>query len=213
MTALTISLQPILENIPKGAAVHCVKFRFFGEFLRKPKQTGAVLPSSSELSRLMVEWLDFDSIRTIVELGPGSGAFTQEILVRSHPGTKYLGLETNPVFAEHLRETLPGIAVYRRSAVTVRECLNLSGSERTDAIVSGLPWAVFSDDEQNRVLGAAASVLAPRGAFATFAYVHAAMLPGARSFRRKLLRVFQSVDVSRVAWRNAPPAFVYRCLK
>jgi phosphatidylethanolamine/phosphatidyl-N-methylethanolamine N-methyltransferase len=198
---------PLLPKRPDA------RLQFLGEFLRKPLATGAVLPSSSGLGRLMVDWLDFDSIRTIVEFGPGSGVFTTEILARSRPGTKFLGLEINPVFAERLRTSLPGVIVYGRSAVDVRECLSLSGCADADAIVSGLPWAFFSEEEQDSILGAATSVLRPGGAFATFAYVHALMLPAAQRFRKKLLRQFRSVEASRVAWRNAPPAIVYRCVK
>ena len=209
--------MPDFINVPRDANLPSkrpdARLQFFGEFLRKPLTTGAVLPSSSNLGKLMVDWLDFDSIDTVVEFGPGSGVFTTEILARAKPGTKYLGLEINPVFADQLRAKLPGVQVYGRSAVAIGECLNESGSLHADAIVSGLPWAFFSDAEQDSILGAAASALRPYGSFATFAYVHAMMLPAARRFRAKLLREFRSVEASRVVWRNAPPAFVYRCLK
>lgn len=187
--------------------------RFFAEFLRRPLSTGAVLPSSAELGRLMTDWMDFDNIQTVVELGPGTGAFTTEILGRTRPGTKYVGIEVNPTLAAYLRTKMPGIAVYDCSATSVKSCLRHSGSRHADAIVSGLPWAVFSDEKQDEILAAACSALRPDGAFATFGYVHGMVLPAARRFRSKLQETFRSVETSRVAWRNAPPAFVYRCLK
>src|ERR1039457_1491083 len=137
--------------------------RFFAEFLRRPLSTGAVLPSGPDLSRLMIEWLDFDRIDTVVEFGPGTGVFTTGILGRSRPGTKYLGLEVNPVFAERLRAQLPGVAFYGCSAAQVQECLHSAGSSHADAIVSGLPWAFFSDAQQDEILKAAAAALRPEG--------------------------------------------------
>jgi phosphatidylethanolamine/phosphatidyl-N-methylethanolamine N-methyltransferase len=186
---------------------------FLGEFFRTPRATGAVLPSSSELSRLMVEWLDFESLQTLVEFGPGTGSFTLEIAERLKPGAKYLGLEINPSFAAHLRGMFPDFQFHERSAAEVRLCPELPGDACVDAIVSGLPWAVFSEQEQEGILQAAVSVLKDRGCFATFAYLQGLMLPAGRRFRKKLRGMFSSVETSRVAWRNVPPAFVYRCRK
>lgn len=186
-------------------------YPFLIQFLKRPATTGAVLPSGPELAGLMLDWLDFDRMDTVVEFGPGTGAFTTGILERSRPGTKYLGLEVNPAFTAHLRRRLPGIALYSCSAAQVRACLASAGTSHADAIVSGLPWALFSAVQQNEILSSAVSALRPGGAFATFAYVHGAMLPAARRFRRTLEALFGTVETSRVAWRNVPPAFVYRC--
>jgi hypothetical protein len=45
------------------------------------------------------------SARTIVEFGPGTGAFTREISARLMPGRRYLGIELNPdVVRAHLAQ-------------------------------------------------------------------------------------------------------------
>jgi len=161
----------------------------------------------------MVEWLDFESLQTVVEFGPGTGVFTFEIARRLKPEATYVGLETNKSFAAHLRSVLPELQFYERSAADVGPCLQMSGTASADAIISGLPWAAFSDEQQGRILDAAVSVLPPGGCFATFAYIHGLMLPAGRRFRNRLRNTFSTVDTSRVAWRNFPPAFVYRCRK
>lgn len=80
-------------------------------------------------------------------------------------------------------------------------------------ILSGLPWAGFSRDPQQRLLAAVVNALRPGGRFATFAYIHASWLPSGRRFRRLLESSFRSVASAGVVWRNLPPAFVYRCEK
>jgi phospholipid N-methyltransferase len=85
------------------------------------------------------------------------------------------------------------------------------GMPAADCIVSGLPWAVFSSELQLRLLAAIRDALRSGGTFATFAYLHAAWLPAARRFREHLTSHFETVEESRVVWRNLPPAFVYRC--
>ena len=188
-------------------------FAFLGEFFRSPGKTGAVLPSSPALAGVMVDWLDFESLGTIVEFGPGTGAFTYEIARRLRPGATYLGLEINSSFAAHLRGALPELEFHERSAADVAISLREAGAKAADAIVSGLPWAVFSEEDQDEILEAAASVLAPGGSFATFAYIHGLLLPAGRRFRERLGRTFTRVETSPISWRNFPPAFVYRCRK
>ena len=80
-----------------------------------------------------------------------------------------------------------------------------------DAIVCGLPWAVFSDSDQRAYLDAMMNVLKPGGYFATFAYLSGMALPAAHRFRRTLRDYFGEVQMSPTVWSNVLPAFVYQC--
>ena len=55
-------------------------FRFLKSYLSTPGNVGAVAPSSPYLARRMIEELDLEGADTVVELGPGTGAFTGFIL-------------------------------------------------------------------------------------------------------------------------------------
>lgn len=46
---------------------------FLHEFIKHPKHTGAIAPSSKILARKMVDVIDFNRAKCIVELGPGTG--------------------------------------------------------------------------------------------------------------------------------------------
>ena len=85
------------------------------------------------------------------------------------------------------------------------------GVTRADAVVCGLPWALFDDRTQAELLGGISAVIGDDGAFTTFAYLHGMALPAAQRFRSTLRRTFDEVQVSATVWRNLPPAFVYVC--
>lgn len=171
---------------------------------------GAVVPSSDELGRRITEGIDLERARTIVELGPGTGALTRFIVERAAPDAQVMAVEIDQAFAETIRLRYPRVAVVHGSAERLPEYVNGSPA---DCIVSGLPWAAFAARQQAQILDAVLAALKPGGWFATFAYIHAAWLPGGARFRSKLDDSFSTVSLSPVIWNNVPPAFVYRCRK
>ncbi|MEU0562746.1 hypothetical protein [Dactylosporangium sp. NPDC006015] len=78
-------------------------------------------------------------------------------------------------------------------------------------MVSGLPWAAFTEARQRGLLSAVVEALSPQGAFTTFAYVHARHTRAARNLLRSLESLFDEVVTSRTVWTNLPPALVYHC--
>jgi phospholipid N-methyltransferase len=51
------------------------------------------------------------------------------------------------------------------------------------------------------------------GKFATFAYLQGLIMPAGIRFRKQLETQFSKVEISKVVWKNLPPAIVYRCQK
>lgn len=185
--------------------------RFFFEFLRSPNVTGAVAPSSKYLARTVVDWIDWEKTDCLLEWGPGTGAFTEELLRRKPASCQYLAIEVNPEMCDLLRKRFPDIQVCQESVANVREVCEHECIESTQCIVSGLPWAVFEESQQDEMLEAMMGVLERGGQFTTFAYIHGLLVPSGQSFRRKLRYYFSSVTRSPIVWPNIPPAFVYRC--
>jgi phospholipid N-methyltransferase len=184
---------------------------FLLQFLRHPSQTGAVLPSSTYLSEAMVEWLDLDSARVVLEYGPGTGPFTPYILKRLSRNCRFLAIERNATFATEFRSRHPGVPLIQDSVENVRAICNEAGINAVDCIVCGLPWAAFPEDLQTRLLDSMMTVLRPGGQFVTFAYLHGLSLPAGRRFANRLPEYFGEVTKSPIVWRNVPPALVYRC--
>lgn len=183
--------------------------RFFREFARAPLSVGAVAPSSTILARHICATVPESGDPVVVELGPGTGAFTDVIQRRLGGRGHHLAIELNPVFAGRLADRYPGLDVAVSDAAHLGDLLGQRGLGRADVVVSGLPWAAFSAGRQGSVLDAVRQAMAPGGAFTTFAYVHALWAPPARRLRSALHAAFEEVVVGRTVWRNVPPALVY----
>ena len=187
------------------------RVRFLQMFVTAPRIVGAIAPSSSGLAEKIVRHAGVAEARRIVELGGGTGSFTQRI-VRDAPATSsILSVEINPTFADLLASRFQRVRVIADSAEHVRHHMEAAGMVSADCVISGLPWAAFDGDLQLRLLVAIRSILEIGGTFTTFAYLHAAWMPAARRFRDLLHSFFDTVHQTSVVWRNLPPAFVYRC--
>lgn len=196
---------------------------FLAEFLRNPRATASVAPSSRFLADRMIADLDFSKITSIVEFGPGSGPFTRVLLERlpknwhRSQGGKgvFIAIEFNPALAEVVREKFPSVIVAAESAANVEQICARQGilPGQLDVIISGLGYVSFPKDLTTQILEAAHRMLRPSGEFRTFGYHVGLMLPGAWHLRSELERLFSSARMQRGAWRNLPPAFMYRCVK
>ncbi|MBB2915457.1 phospholipid N-methyltransferase [Streptosporangium becharense] len=182
---------------------------FLRQWIRSPGTVGAVAPSSRRLAEEVASPIPHRGDPVIVELGPGTGAFTAEIQRRLGGRGHHMAVEINPELAGFLAARNPGVDVVVGDAAKLPELLRERGLERADAVVSGLPWAAFSDETQTRLLDAVTAIMGPHTAFTTFAYSFAKRLPPARRFRSRLLSTFEEVVVGRTVWGNLPPAFVY----
>lgn len=184
---------------------------FLKTFLRHPAQIGAIAPSSRYLAEEMVRWFQWDRLRNVVEYGPGTGVFTEKILEKIHPESKFFAIERSPELASLLQRRFERVDVCQGSVEDVEQFCQARAMEKVDGIVCGLPWASFPPDLQQRCLDALEKVLVPGGQFATFAYWQGLLMPAAHRFRRRLDTVFSEITTSPTVWRNLPPAFIYRC--
>jgi phospholipid N-methyltransferase len=187
--------------------------KFFKVFLRAPALTSAIMPSSPWLAKRMVADIGLDQAKVVVEIGPGTGAFTRAIQKEISPSTFYLAVEINKVFVSHLKGQFPRVHIVNDSAERLDQHLRDLGHPSADCVLSGLPWAGFNAEEQQRLLGAVVRTLKPGGMMTTYAFNHVAWRSGARNFRKLLESNFSEVTTTRTEWRNLPPAFVYRCRK
>jgi phospholipid N-methyltransferase len=187
------------------------RLRFFSAFLREPFKVGAFWPSSQELAEKIVGGCDLRTRNTVVELGPGTGAFTSLILDQLRRQSRFFALELSQTNVRELQRRFPRLEVYADSAERLPAYLDQTVPAQADCIISGLAWGNMLPATQNRIFDAVFASLAPGGLFTTFAYVHARWLPTSLRFRQRLFRHFSRIEVTPIVWRNLPPAFVYRC--
>lgn len=181
---------------------------FLARFLRNPRQVGALAPSSQTLARAMAANITFTAESRIVELGPGTGAFTREIIRRLPPGGHFLAVDINEHFCRELRDRWPTLDCECGSAADLPAMLARRGWTHADHIVSGLPFASLPAALSRSILDAVQVTLAPGGTFTTFQYVHAYPTPPAKAFRRSMTDRFGGMGPRRTVFRNLPPAFV-----
>lgn len=183
-------------------------FRFVEAFIREPLTVGSFWPSSAALSQAVAESCDFKPDSTVVELGPGTGSFTELLLERLDKRGRLLALEITATNIELLRRRFPRCHVIHDSAENLASHL---GGGKADCIISGLAWGNMLPAAQNRIMRAIVNSLSRRGQFVAFAYVHARYYPTTLRFRKLMFREFARVETTPIIWRNLPPAYVYRC--
>ena len=190
-----------------GVADH---LRHLGRFIRNPQTIGAVAPSSATLARRMVAGLDFGPGVRIVELGPGTGAFTRAIVERLGSSGRYLGIDLEPTFVEEIHQRWPDLDVVCASAERLAELADARGLAPVDHIVSGLPFASLPRPMTRGILAGIQATLRPGGTFTTFVYFHSFGLPPAIAFRRDMTELMGTRLESWRVMRNVPPAIVMR---
>ena len=187
--------------------------RFIKEAIFAPQTTGAIAPSSRHLARVIVAKAGVDGASRILEIGPGTGVFTEHILETKKNDAHFVAIERNPNFATDLKSRFPDARIVEGCATELRTHAEEHAFHEADSIVSGLPWTIFDPKLQRTILGGIHDVLGKGGTFATFAYFGTHWLPGGQNFRALLRSVFPDTRTSSVVIRNFPPAFVYYCRK
>jgi phosphatidylethanolamine/phosphatidyl-N-methylethanolamine N-methyltransferase len=186
---------------------------FATEFIQRPFATGSLVPSSSHLAKMMIQQADIADAEAVLEYGPGTGAFTGHILPALNPRAKFAAIEINPQLAAVFRTAHPDVQLFEDSVENVRAICDSMQIESVDCVISGLPWAFFSEDLQVTLLDQMMRVLKPGSRFVTFGYLQGLAMPAGRRLSALLPTYFTSISRSPVVWLNFPPAFVYRCLK
>jgi phospholipid N-methyltransferase len=133
---------------------------FVRELPKSFTQIGAMLPSSQALGKLMVAPVeDHLGPLSILEVGPGTGPFTRQILSLMGPEDVFVICELNPRFLGQLRKTLEKNQDYQKNRKRVHFFLGpvetLLQSDlptQYDVVVSSLPFVNFAPEKVEEIL-------------------------------------------------------------
>jgi phospholipid N-methyltransferase len=143
-------------------------FEFVRQGIRNHTTVGSVLPSSKGLcrgmARVALEREEGKNLR-ILEVGPGTGPVTGEMLKQLRQGDSLEGVELNPEFCEILKKRFPKLSIHQVSI------LDFEAPHRFDRIVSGLPLANFPAEMVEAIYKKLFELLAPDGTFIMFHYL------------------------------------------
>lgn len=179
-------------------------WQFFKTFLRD-RRIASVAPTTTAAVARICRPLDFTRPLTLIELGPGNGAFTRYLLSRCTADSRLLAVELNPTFAAAIRAFNDArAAVANDSAERLSEIISARQFPPADAAISGIPFSFMSGERQQAVMRQVFHALKPGGVFIVY-QISSQAGPHLRA-------VFPQVDQFRV-WRNLPPLAVYHAYR
>jgi phosphatidylethanolamine/phosphatidyl-N-methylethanolamine N-methyltransferase len=158
----------------------------------------------------MVEGLPLDGAVRVVELGPGTGAFTAALSAQLGADARALAIDVDRGFIDRLRERWPNIEYVCGNAAALPQFAAERQLMPVDHIISGLPFASLPAAATQDILDAVARTLRVGGTFTTFQYIHAYSLPPAVAFRDELSKRLGAQPRRRFVVWNFPPAHVLR---
>ena len=119
-----------------------MKSNFFSEFVKERKTVGAIVPSSKFLASKMLKRIDFNKNQNIVELGPGTGIFTNEILKKMSLGSNLISIELNKSFHNQLSHKFKSDYRFTSvlgSAEDISNAIQKKNINTADIIITYLP--------------------------------------------------------------------------
>lgn len=176
---------------------------FLYKFLLEPGKIGSITPSSSFLTNAMLDNLPWGHMETIVELGAGTGVFTNFIAEHKKESCQVLVIERDFAMRKLLKISHPTFH-YGAKAEKLNRLLHMRNLPPADCIISGLPFAAFSEALRHKIIAAVYQSLKPGGIFVAFQY--------SLQMRKTFNDYFTKVIIDFVPL-NMPPAFVYSCKK
>src|SRR5260370_7262488 len=195
---------------------------FFRAFRRNFHTTGAILPSSRLLARAMAS--DLKGRRSparILEVGPGTGAVTREIVRLLQDGDRFDAVEINASFVAHLRKRFHQEPLFRKRLDQIEliegPVEELIGTGVYDFIISGLPLNNFAVSQVRTIFRTFNRLLKPGGTLSYYEYAFVRQLKTpfvGREERRRLLKAGRASNHSIPTYQighnripiNAPPA-------
>lgn len=175
---------------------------FAVEWLRNPGRVGALAPSSAGLARTITDGVSGNS-GPVVELGPGTGVFTERLLALGVPCARLAAVEASHAFVSLLAERYPDLTICHGDAAQVGALVPFeTGTVRT--VICGLPLLSMPLPWVFRIMRNSFDLLREDGEFRLFTYGPRCPVPagikerlGLRSDRHDFVAL------------NMPPATVY----
>lgn len=201
-------------------------FVFIREFLAEFQNTGTIWPTSVHAARALTSPIrDQSKPINILELGPGTGSVTVQILKDMRDHDRLTICEINPRFMKALKEALKDNPDFqrRKSQIDFRECpaQDLPEDRQYEVIVCALPFLNFDLATVEEIFTKLRKLSNPNTIMTYYEYI------GLRSINKTFSRMFGKerihlidqflTDVQRrcqmtrkQVWQNMLPINVYR---
>jgi phospholipid N-methyltransferase len=177
------------------------RIAFIRAFLKDPVRVAAVAEATSGTVRAGLDSVDLGRASCVLELGTGTGPWTEQILQRIGIDCRFLAFEISEPLAADLARRLPDprLRVINDLAEHLPQHVN---PREVDLVVSGLPFSSMREPARDAMLSEIVSVMKPEGVMLAVQYT---------AFRRRdLERFFGAVTKTR-PHRQVTPLLLFRC--
>ena len=146
---------------------------FFKRVLANPIRVGYIVPSSGFLTRKTAKRIDFSKPRVVIELGPGEGCHTRQIVRWMNTESKLILIELDDHFAAHLEKQFAHdrrVTVVHTDALHLATTLESMGISNPDYIVSGIPFTIMDRELREKLLATISRAMGPDSVFITYQF-------------------------------------------
>ncbi|PPV07630.1 3-demethylubiquinone-9 3-methyltransferase [Xanthomonas bromi] len=176
---------------------------FLREWIAAPCSVAAILPSGRALASVITSELSERTGR-VLELGPGTGAFTQAMVDKGVREKNLILLEYNHTFSSLLTHRFPRATVVQMDVSDLESLSHFDGA-CVDAVVCGLGFLNMPAHQVAAIVRGAFMHLKPDGRMYLFTYGFQCSVPAHILDALDL----EAVRIGRTYW-NIPPATTYR---
>lgn len=128
------------------------EIRFFKGMMQGPKTVGAIVPTSSVTAKRMASVIDVNSGLPVLELGPGTGVITKQILARGVPAENVVSVEYSEDFYRRLVEDYAGVNFIHGDAFDLKNILGGFADQTFDCVISAVPMLSFPMEARIQLL-------------------------------------------------------------
>ncbi|MCU1707915.1 methyltransferase domain-containing protein [Xanthomonas hortorum pv. pelargonii] len=176
---------------------------FFREWITAPCSVAAIIPSGRALASIITSELSARTGR-VLELGPGTGVFTQAMIDKGVQEKNLVLLEYNATFSALLTQRFPRASLLQMDVCDLESLPRIDGAY-VDAVVCGLGLLNMPAHQVAAILRGAFLQLKPGGRHYLFTYGFKCSVPA---------HILDALDLEAVkigrTYRNVPPATTYR---
>ncbi|WP_026379317.1 class I SAM-dependent methyltransferase [Afifella pfennigii] len=146
------------------------EFRFFKTWAKRPMKMGAVVPSSRAFARMMIRHGKPDPEGWTLELGPGTGVITEELIRAGIPQERLVCVEYEQHFYDLLKKRFPRVNLIRGDAFNLGETLGAFADTQFSAVLSGVPVLLISEEKRRHFIADCLSRVRPGGNMTQLSY-------------------------------------------
>lgn len=179
-------------------------FEFIKGWVKNPGAVGSIKPTGEIAARHMAGLLPIETGLPVLELGPGTGVITREILKRGLEPHKIVSIEYSKKFYDYLVENIPGVNFINGDAFDLGKTLKDIEYKTYAGVIGAIPLLNIPNQQREETIYESLKLVAGNGPFIQISYgpkAPIAAVPGKFT-----------VEKSDRIFRNIPPAgiWIYR---